>query len=414
MKNKINIIDLFAGCGGLSDGFEQTGKYNTLACVDWEKPTCETLIHRLKEKWEYKNAKDIVLHYDIQQTDKLISGWNNDPVYMSGEGLDKIVNKSKKNVDVIIGGPPCQAYSIAGRIRDENGMNDDYRNFLFESYIKIVDHFKPKLFVFENVPGLLSAKPGGISIYERIAESFNQRGYEIVDDLRKYALIDCTKFGVPQSRKRIVIIGVSKTHFADIDIQSALKDFYTSIIFQYYSEQKTVADAIGDLPKLYPLEKTAVVGGKKYSHDYKYANIENHIPRMHSKRDMEIFHILAEDIQTGKNQYGKTEALKELYFKFTGKKSNVHKYHVLRWNIPSNTIPAHLYKDGLRHIHPDPEQKRSITVREAARLQTFDDDFIFKGSMTDQYKMIGNAVPPKFAKAIALSVYDFIAKYINS
>jgi DNA (cytosine-5)-methyltransferase 1 len=100
-----------------------------------------------------------------------------------------------------------------------------------------------------------------------------------------------------------------------------------------------------------------------------------------------------------------------LYFKITGKRSNIHKYHVLKWNKPSNTIPAHLYKDGLRHIHPDSKQARSITVREAARLQSFDDDFEFTGSLTDQYKMVGNAVPPKFAEAIALAFYEFLIKY---
>lgn len=413
MKDKINIIDLFAGCGGLSDGFEQTGKYRTLACVDWEKLTCDTLAYRLKHKWGYKNANNIVLHYDIQQTENLINGWLDDPIYGTSEGLDKIVEKSKKNIDVIIGGPPCQAYSIAGRIRDKNGMNDDYRNFLFESYLKVVDYFRPKLFVFENVPGLLSAEPGGISIVKRIMEAFEQKGYEIVDDLRKYALIDCTKFGIPQSRRRIIIIGVDKECFANVDIQKALRDLYTCIIPQYYSKQKTVKDAIGNLPKLYPLKETVVIGGKRYSHNYVLNGIENHTPRMHNKRDMEIFRILAEDIQTGRMQYEKIDAIKELYFKYTGKKSNIHKYHVLRWDMPSNTIPAHLYKDGLRHIHPDPEQMRSITVREAARLQSFDDDFIFKGSITDQYKMIGNAVPPKFAKAIAQSVYDFVVKYLK-
>lgn len=413
MGNKINIIDLFAGCGGLSDGFEQTGKFHTLACVDWEKSTCNTLAYRLKHKWGYENADDIVLHYDIQQTENLINGWDEDLLYKAGKGLDQIIACSKKDIDVIIGGPPCQAYSIAGRIRDKNGMNDDYRNFLFESYMQVVDYYRPKLFVFENVPGLLSARPGGISILKRITEEFEQKGYEIINNLRKYALIDCTKFGVPQSRKRIIIVGVNKECFVNIDIQNALKDLYTSIIPQYYSEGKTVRDAISDLPKLYPLKEAVVIGGKRYSHDYQNCNVENHVPRMHNKRDMEIFQILADDILTGVKRYEKIDAIKELYFKYTGKKSNIHKYHVLRWDAPSNTIPAHLYKDGLRHIHPDPKQMRSITVREAARLQSFDDDFIFKGSITDQYKMIGNAVPPRFAKAVALAIYDFIVKYLN-
>ncbi len=410
MTKKIKIIDLFAGCGGLSDGFEQTNLYETLACVEWEKEPCKTLANRLKKKWNYENAYETVFHFDIQRTDELINGWYNDPIYGTNQGLKPIVEKHK-GIDVVIGGPPCQAYSLAGRIRDQNGMNDDYRNFLFESYLKIVDEFKPKVFVFENVPGLLSAKPGGVSIVERITEAFAERGYEISNDLRENALIDCTKYGIPQARKRMVILGVNKNLLKE-NPQIALHDFYKSIFPKYQSKKiATVKDAINDLPKWHPLDEPVKIGKRKFSHSYKLCEIANHEPRMHSKRDVKTFELLTTDIQTGQNKFASVESLKELYFELTGKRSNIHKYHVLKWNKPSNTIPAHLYKDGLRHIHPDPKQARSITVREAARLQSFDDDFQFLGSLTDQYKMVGNAVPPKFAVAVALALNDFLLKY---
>jgi DNA (cytosine-5)-methyltransferase 1 len=118
--------------------------------------------------------------------------------------------------------------------------------------------------------------------------------------------------------------------------------------------------------------------------------------------------LLSEDLKSGQNKYQSIAALKQLYIDRTGKSSSVHKYHVLKPNEPSNTIPAHLYKDGLRHIHWDPKQSRSITVREAARLQGFDDDFEFLGSMGDQYKMIGNAVPPLFAKKLATALLPLL------
>lgn len=154
---KFNVIDLFAGCGGLTDGFLQTGRFNTLAAVDWEYPTVQTLKKRLITKWNYDFDDVNVLHFDIQRTDELINGYN-DPVFGSSEGVDSLIEN--KSVDLILGGPPCQAYSIAGRVRDENGMQDDYRNYLFESYVKMVQHYQPKAFVFENVEGILSAKPG--------------------------------------------------------------------------------------------------------------------------------------------------------------------------------------------------------------------------------------------------------------
>jgi DNA (cytosine-5)-methyltransferase 1 len=410
MPEKIRLIDLFAGCGGLSDGFEQTHLYETLACVEWEKEPCKTLTKRLKDKWKYQNTKELVLHFDIQRTEELINGWTNDFIYGTGKGLKHIVEKYN-GIDVLIGGPPCQAYSIAGRIRDENGMNDDYRNFLFESYLKVVNHFQPKAFIFENVPGLLSAKPGGISIVERITAAFAKSGYEITSDLRANALIDCTKFGVPQARKRMVILGINKGMIKESPIV-ALHDFYNFIFPKYQSKKvATVKDAINDLPRFHPLNEPIRISKKKYSHGYNICEIANHEPRMHSKRDIETFELLTTDIESGQNKFTSVESLKDLYFEITGKRSNIHKYHVLKWNKPSNTIPAHLYKDGLRHIHPDSKQARSITVREAGRLQSFDDDFEFLGSLTDQYKMVGNAVPPKFAKAIALALNDFLNKY---
>ena len=129
-----------------------------------------------------------------------------------------------------------------------------------------------------------------------------------------------------------------------------------------------------------------------------------HIPRYHNERDQKVFRLLADDIKSGRNQYTSIDTLKKLYTEVTGHVSNIHKYYVLRLNEPSNTIPAHLFKDGMRHVHPDPEQARSITVREAARLQSFDDDFEFLGPSMAQYKMVGNAVPPAFAKIVAEAV----------
>ena len=153
------------------------------------------------------------------------------------------------------------------------------------------------------------------------------------------------------------------------------------------------------------------VNGARTRHSLPEFDIPNHVARWQSDRDIEIFKLLTEDIESGKNKYTSIDALKQLYTEMTGKNSNVHKYHVIRWDEPSNLIPAHLYKDGLRYIHPDSSQLRSITVREAARLQTFSDDYVFEGSNMELYKMIGNAVPSLFAKCCAEAVVDTMSTF---
>lgn len=408
-KKNINTIDLFAGCGGLLDGFMLAGGYNSLACVEWEKYPCATLSHRLKTRWGHSNANNEVVRFDIQRTDELFEGFN-DEEYGWHSGLDTLVGKHK--VDVIIGGPPCQAYSLAGRIRDVNGMRDDYRNYLFESYLKVVSHYQPKFFVFENVVGMLSATPDGSPIIDKIREAFDNAGYAVIDDF-KAALFDVADFGIPQHRQRVIILGINKSYFDKDELIShkIISEFYT-LLASKRCAMKTVKDAIGDLPVLTPCKEVIKQDGKKYSHTPVSSDgVLNHTPRFHSERDINVFKLLTKDIVSGQNKYVTTTALKELYTKITGKESNIHKFYVLRWDEPSNTIPAHLYKDGLRHIHPDPQQARSITVREAARLQTFADDFEFLGPMMAQYKMIGNAVPSAFATIIAKVLKTIINKY---
>lgn len=413
MVKKLHTIELFAGCGGLLDGFLQEGHFDTLACVEWEQYPCLTLANRLNKKWHHKNANKEVIRFDIQRTDELINGFD-DAEYGKHPGLASLIGT--KTVDAIVGGPPCQAYSLAGRIRDEHGMKEDYRNYLFESYIKIVNHFKPRFFVFENVIGILSAAPDGYPIVKRIRNAFMEAGYKVAEDF-KDTLFEVADFGIPQHRRRVIIIGVrmdafDKNDSDDCVTDKMIRDFYAEIMPSMRKKTRTVADAIGDLPKIYPLEEPIRENGKKYSHaPIMSKDVLNHIPRFHSKRDIDVFRLLTEDIQSGRKEYVSIDKLKELYTKVTGKQSNIHKYYVLRQDEPSNTIPAHLYKDGMRHIHPDPEQARSITVREAARLQTFPDDFEFLGPNMAQYKMIGNAVPVDFAKIVASALYKLIEKY---
>ncbi len=407
---RLSFIDLFAGCGGLSDGFLQSGHFTSFAHVEWEQPMCETLKHRLSSKWHHNNADNEVIRFDIQRTDELLNGFD-DEEYGHHIGLNALVNG--RDVDVIIGGPPCQAYSLAGRIRDEHGMRNDYRNFLFESYIRVVKQYMPKFFVFENVVGLLSAAPTGEPIVNIIRAEFKKAGYFVASDFKE-ALFDVADFGVPQHRKRIIILGIRQDVLSNNEQLGdyMLSDFYKRIIPTFKCKHKSVSEAIGDLPGFTPLDEKTRVNGTNYSHyPLSYDGILNHEPRFHNIRDIGIFRMLAEDIQSGRFEYISTEKLKKLYTEKTGRESNIHKYYVLREDEPSNTIPAHLFKDGMRHIHPDPAQARSITVREAARLQSFDDDFEFLGGRMYQYKMIGNAVPPTFAKVIADALYILIRKY---
>jgi DNA (cytosine-5)-methyltransferase 1 len=412
-QTKLTFIDLFAGCGGLSEGFLQTGNYEALAHVEWEEPMVNTLRNRLVKKWNHseEEAFKSVIHFDIQKTTELIyGGWSKGSILEYGktnhekiikDGLKGLVGRKK--VDLIIGGPPCQSYSIAGRAQDKNSMKDDYRNYLFESYVKVVEAFKPEVFVFENVPGLLSATPGDKPVTERIYEAFQEIGYIIrKPENLKNAVYTASDLGVPQKRNRVIILGLKKSS------KKNLEDLYGELnILKQKTKTKTVQDTIRHLPALIPTDTQTNFNGKNISHKQtEKKQVKHHEPRFHNERDVEIF---KRWIKEGMNQKSTKEKI-DFYNKLMGKKSNHAKYRNLEWDKPSPTIVAHLYKDGLMFIHPDEKQARSITVKEASLLQSFPEDFEFIGGQGYAYKMIGNAVPPNMAKSIAVAISKILLK----
>lgn len=413
---KLTFIDLFAGCGGLSEGFLKSGHYQALAHVEWEKPMVDTLRNRLVKAWGHseEDAKERVIQFDVQKTEELIKGsWSqksrdeygaNNALLIQDYGLRGVVGG--QHVDLVIGGPPCQAYSIAGRAQDAKGMKDDYRNYLFESFVKIVDYFKPKAFVFENVPGILTARPGKKKdnpfVTELIYRAFRKIGYEIRKPSELARAIFCASdFGVPQKRNRVIIVGVRK------DCGLNLEKLYASLLLHTIDgAPKTVRDAIGKMPKLLPLGTDEKIGNAHVSHKQEDGtnSIDRHVPRYHNKRDRSIFY---EWLSKNLN-HASQEFKLDYYTRIVGPNSNHIKYRNLEWDKPSPTIVSHLYKDGLMFIHPDINQIRSITMREAALLQSFPIDYEFIGSNAYAFKMIGNAVPVDFAKGIADSVYDVL------
>lgn len=408
MSKKLTFIDLFAGCGGLSEGFLQSGSFEGLAHVEWELPMVKTLRNRLEKMWKHtaEDAFKRVVHFDIQKSKELIDGdWKETSIKDFGEtnhidvlskGLKGLVGNRK--VDLIIGGPPCQAYSIAGRAQDKNSMKDDYRNYLFESFINVVERFQPKMFVFENVPGMLSAKPGGIPVTQRVEKAFKKAGYKIKKATNlKDAVFTASDLGVPQKRNRVIIIGIKEESDIDLDaVYKSIKDL------GLLSKPKTVKDAIGKLPAYIPTDTPFKKNGRNVSHIplNKKSKDLHHKPRYNNLRDVRIFR---EWVSKDMNKSNSVDKI-AFYNKLMNKSSNHAKYRNLEWNKPSPTIVAHLYKDGLMFIHPDENQARSITVREAALLQSFPKDYEFIGSQGSCYKMIGNAVPPQMAKTIALGI----------
>lgn len=394
-RKKYTFIDLFSGCGGLSEGFYRMG-FTALAHVEINHWACETLRKRMVY-YGYSNIEREVIEKDITSADILTD-------------IDNAV--AERSVDVIIGGPPCQAYSTAGRVRDSKGMASDPRNFLFESYVKILEYFRPKFFVFENVTGLLSARVNGKPIMPSIMSALGN-SYKIIND-PNILVHNTADYGVPQIRKRVIIMGVRK----DIATKEA-KDLYNGVVKTHWNpetdtiERKglkkfvSVIEAIGDLPPVEPGEDAST-----NSYDYPCNNaflkrigkagiypLMDHIARKHNALDRERFAIMIN------NHWSFGQLRKEMpQYEHEHARVFDNSYVVQWWDLPSKTILAHIHKDGFQFIHPDGNQARSFTVREAARIQSFPDDFEFAGSRGEKYKQIGNAVPPLFAEALAKSI----------
>lgn len=393
-KKKYTFIDLFAGCGGLSEGFYRQG-FRALAHVEIDHWACETLRTRMKF-YGYKDYDKEVIEYDITSKDIL-------------ERIDNAVNG--RTVDIIIGGPPCQAYSTAGRVRDGKKMASDPRNYLFESYVKILEYYSPKFFVFENVTGLLSAQVKNSPIFPKVLKALGNK-YKVIGD-PEILVHNTADYGVPQLRKRVIIIGVRK------DIDKTVGELYESIIKTHWNPETPsnekkgkkrfvdVRQAIGDLPFVEP-------GHDASTEEFNYpCNNEflkrigkpgmhplmDHIARNHNDLDRERFQVMIH------NHWSFGQLRREMpQYEHEHARVFDNSYVVQWWDLPSKTILAHIHKDGFQFIHPDEEQRRTFTVREAARIQSFPDDFEFKGSRGERFKQIGNAVPPLFAEALAKSI----------
>ncbi len=394
MKSNFTFIDLFAGCGGLSEGFYKQ-KFEPLAHVEQDYYSCESLKKRM-EHYGFNDLKNTIIRKDIKDKD-----------------IINIIKKTIKNkkIDIILGGPPCQSFSSLGRAKDKNAMKNDPRNYLFENYEKILNYFTPSIFLFENVTGLLTAKFNNKKVVDVIKNKLGKK-YNLLDDINQMVLNSC-EYGVPQIRKRVFLIGVRN------DINYDVNEIFKNIIKTHYlpfsddSEKKnkkkfiSVKEAISDLPIIKPGEGKIVCKFKsKIRNEYlkkirpSHSNeLFDHVSRSHNKSDKIRFK------EMSKNKWTYEELLKNKP-NLNHKKQRIFKnsYVVQFWNQPSRTIISHLYKDGNQFIHPDYKQERTLTVREAARLQSFPDNFYFAGPRTEQYKQIGNAVPPIMSEKIAISI----------
>ncbi|MCR3906962.1 MAG: DNA cytosine methyltransferase [Tenericutes bacterium] len=364
----IRAIDLFAGCGGFSVGFEKDN-FDIVSAVEFDK--------HIGESYSLNHPKTKIYIDDIKNLG------NN--------------NTFKKNqAEVIIGGPPCQGFSMAGsRIR--NGFIDDPRNYLFKHYFNIVKIVSPKIFVIENVKGLLTMKNG--SILKEIQRIFeDSRNFDDIPYKIQFRVFKAEQFGIPQKRERVIIIGSR----IDFDLEFEINDtieYIKSNIDSSFFDKVSIWDAISNLPS--PTkngEVTCLVPESKYQLylSSKTNKTYNHIETKHSSVAIERM----DKIKIDGNYTSLNEDIKSIHSGSYGRMNpfGISTTITTRFDTPS----------GGRFIHPF--GNRTITPREAARLQSFPDDFKFSGTKTSIHKQIGNAVPPKMAYFIAVMIRRILCK----
>lgn len=343
MENVLNCIDLFCGCGGLSLGFEKAG-INVLVGIDAWKDAITTF------NYNHKNSKGICADLST----------------LEPKEIEKELNG--KSVDLIIGGPPCQGFSVAGK-----RIVDDVRNKLYKNFVRFVEYYKPQAFIMENVPNILSI--GGGIVRDSIVKDFSELGYKVV-----YQVLTASNYGTPQNRRRAVFVGFKNG-------------------FEFKFPEKTVEKLITSSEALSDLPENSLEDGTPYPIAYKCDyqklmrcnsdRVYNHQITEHSERTKEIIALVPD----GGNYKNLPEELQQ-----------TRKVHIA-WTRLNSQKPSFTIDTGHRH-HFHYKWNRIPTVRESARIQSFPDDFIFLGTKTSQYKQVGNAVPPLMAEAIAKKIKE--------
>ncbi len=345
---KKNVLDLFCGCGGLSLGFEQAG-YNILLGIDMWQDALQTY-----EK-NHKESKTVCANLSDMS-----------PKQIKKEHIDN-------DIDVIIGGPPCQGFSISGK-RDVN----DPRNKLYQSFVAFVEYFKPSVFVMENVPNLVAMNKGRVK--DEIIREFESLGYSVT-----YKILLASDFGVPQNRKRVFFVGLLDS-----------KKPFEFPIGKYIDSKITSMEAISDLPENELSDGTDYELQIKSEYQkkirYRSRGVYNHQVTKHTDKTKEMISLVPD----GGNYKNLPKELQN------SRKVNI------AWTRLNSSRPSFTIDTGHRH-HFHYKYNRIPTVREAARIQSFPDTFIFYGSKTAQEKQVGNAVPPILAEEIA----NHLLKYLG-
>lgn len=372
--SEYNVIDLFCGAGGSSSGFRMAG-FNLIGALDVNQAAAKT--HELN----FRDCKTVV----------------GDITKISPKSFSDLIGN--KRVDVVIGSPPCQTFSSLsqGKIKSlGKDIRHDIRNYFYKNYLDYIAYFKPRAFVMENVPGFMSKYNGEIFLdfLKYLEEKMPE--YTVV-----HTILDAKDFSVPQSRKRLFVCGFKK----DIDFSFPQKNYE----FCSNSTIVSVEEAIKDLPLItddwrldrmpYSLDSTTPYQQMMRTDS---DTVRNNICRISNDKAKELF----DQLKPGQRFLELPEVIQKQISLFDTFNSSVimGRCHRLPLKDVSWTVIAHIGMDGYEYIHPT--ECRTLSVREAARLQSFTDDFVFVGNMREQYVQIGNAVPPLLSYAIAKTLRD--------